>query len=93
VLLAHPVAQYLADQRRQADLGITQQPAGQLGVEDGTGHHADLRQAGQVLVGGVDDPLRVHDGVAEHGQIAERDRVDERRAGPGTTQLDQIRAV
>jgi hypothetical protein len=41
----------------------------------------------------VDDPLGVDDRVAECGQVAERDRVDQRGAGALAAQLDQVRAV
>ena len=57
-----------------------------------TRHQPDLAQAGEVLAGGVQDPLGVADRLVERGQVVEGDRVDQRGAGPLATQLDQVGA-
>ena len=70
--------------------------AGELGVEEPAGGHADLEQAGQVLAGRVDDPLGVAKRRAELGQgegAVEGGRVDEVGAGARPTQLQQVGAL
>ena len=57
VLLLHRVAQQGLDQRGQADPRVAQQPPGELGVEQRRRDQPDLGEAGEVLGGGVQDPL------------------------------------
>ena len=59
VALLQPDAQVLLDHRAQRDPLLAEQPPGQFGVEQPAGTQPDLGQAGQVLVGGVQDPLGV----------------------------------
>ena len=47
-------------------------------------------QAGQVLVGGVQDPLGTVEHLRECIQRPRRDRVDEERAAAGAPQLNEI---
>ena len=90
VLLAEPAAEELLDQGGQADAGVAQQPAGELGVEQGGRAQPQLGQAGQVLRRGVQDPLGALERLRQRVEVVEGDRVDQcgaRRprgaAGPG----------
>ncbi len=83
-------AQHLLDHDPKAHPLVTQEPAGKLGVEQRGGPQADLGQAGQVLVGGMQDPLGSTDGVLDAGQVGHRDRVDEVGSGSVAADLDQI---
>ena len=58
VALLQRQPEQLLDQRPEADAGEPGEPAGQLGVEQPRGRQPDLGQAGQVLVRGVQHPLR-----------------------------------
>ena len=57
------------DQGGEADAGVAQQAAGELGVEEEVGAQAHLAQARQVLGGGVQDPLGAREGLLERGQV------------------------
>ena len=74
------------------------QSSGQLGVVELRRPHADLGQARQVLIGGVQDPFVVAEHVRDGPQRGQRvgavaDRVDEHGAGAGPPDLDQIGPV
>ncbi len=90
VLLAQRLAERRLDQRGQPHPGVAQQPAGELGVEQRHGAQADLGQAGEVLGGGVQDPLHALERLGERGEVGERDRVDQRGAGALAAQLDEV---
>ena len=92
VLLGQPVAQQRLDQRRQPDPRVAEQPPGQLGVEQRGGGEPDLVEAGQVLGGGVQDPLGVLERLLQRGQRGERDRVDQPGRRALAAQLDQVGA-
>ena len=62
----------------------------QLGVEDPRRDEADLGQAGEVLVGGVQDPLGVDDRLLDGGEVRQGDRVEQPRARPAAAQLDEV---
>lgn len=51
----HP--EMLFDHGAQAHARETEEPPGQLGVEQPAGIQPDLHQAGEVLGGGMDDPF------------------------------------
>ncbi len=93
VFLGQRQAQHAFGHRPQAHPGEPGDPAGQLGVEQAAGLHADLGQTRQVLRRRVDDPLGVGEGLAELTEIRTGDRVDQRGAGPGPPQLDQVRPL
>ena len=74
------------------------QPAREFGVVQGGRVQAHFGQAGQVLVGGVQDPFVSGQHVGQWRQDVDRaaavvDRVDQDRAGPGPTDLDQVGTV
>ena len=92
VLLGHPVAEQGLDQRGQADARVTEQAAGELGVEELRGVQADLVEAGQVLGRGVQDPLGALEDLLQRRHRVERDRVDQERARALAAQLDQVGA-
>ena len=93
VLLLHPAAQQGLHQRGEPDAGVAQQAAGELGVEELGGGEPLVAQAGEVLGGGVQDPLGVADGLLQRGQPVEGDRVDQVGAGALAAQLDEVGAV
>ena len=75
---------------------VARQPARQLGVKQRRRSHADFGQAGEVLVGGVQDPLVGAEHLGDRLQPRRRialaaDRVDEHRACTGAADLNQIR--
>ena len=92
VLLLHPVAEEGLDEGRQPDAGVAEQPAGQLGVEQRARGEAHLGEAGEVLGGGVQDPLGAGQGLLERGERVEADRVDQEGAGALAPELDQVGA-
>ena len=74
------------------------QPAGELGVVQRGRPHADLGQAGQVLIGGVQDPFVSREHLGDGPQRGQRvramaDGVDEHRAGAGPPDLNQVGPV
>ncbi len=69
--------------RAEADALVAEQPPGQLGVEQLAGGEADLRQAGEVLRGGVQDDLGVGQRRVQLRQVGAGGGVDERAAGAG----------
>ena len=74
--------QHLLDERAEPDAGQPGQPAGELGVEEPRRGEPHLGEAGQVLVRGVQDPLRTGQRGGELREVAaQRDGVDERGAG------------
>ncbi len=81
------------DQGGQADAGVAEQPAGELGVEERVGVQADLVEAGQVLGGGVQDPLGAAQHLLQRGQGVERDRVDQGGAAAVAAQLEEVGAL
>ena len=58
VPLLQPQAEQLLDQRTETDPRQPGQPAGQLGVEQQGRDQTDLGQARQILMGGMQHPLR-----------------------------------
>ena len=86
-------AEILLDHRAERDALGTEQPTGEFGVEQAHRSQSDLVQAGQILVGCVQDPLRVADRVVEIREFGQRDRVDEYGAQTRTTDLDQVGAL
>lgn len=96
VLLGQGLAQGALEQGPKRHARKAQKAAGQLGVEQPAGEHVHLGEAGQVLAGGVQDPLGVADGVGDRGEVGalavlgERDRVDEVGARALAAQLDQV---
>jgi hypothetical protein len=83
-------AEKLFHHRAEADAGQAEQPGGQFGVEDADGIQADLAQAGQVLAGGVQDPLLIGESVVELCEVADRRRVEEEGASAPAVDLDQV---
>ena len=57
------------------------------------GSRPDLAQAGQVLAGGVQDPLLVGHDLGELGEVADRRRIEEERARAAPEDLDQVGAL
>ena len=55
--------------------------------------HADLREAGQVLAGGVQHPLGAGERRADRGQVRQGGRVEQDGAGALAAQLDQEGAL
>ena len=90
VALLEPQPEHPLDHRAEPDPLEPGQPAGQLGVEDPAGHEPHLGEAGEVLAGGVQDPLVVLEHGGQLGQVGAPDRVDEGRPGATATQLDQV---
>ncbi len=72
---------------------VAEQASGELGVEQPGRAQAQLGQAGEILIGRVQDPLRVGENLADRAQVGQADRVDEHRAGAGAAQLDEVRAL
>ena len=98
VPLGQSEAQQPLDHGRQVHPVEPGQAPGELGVVELRRPHADLGQARQVLIGGVQDPFVVAQHGGDRPQRGERvgavaDRVDEHRARAGPPDLDQIRAV
>ncbi|CPR12406.1 hypothetical protein BN971_03705 [Mycobacterium bohemicum DSM 44277] len=86
------------DHGRQVHPVESGQPPGELGVVERGWPHAHLREARQVLVGGVQDPFVVAQHLGDGPQRGQRvgavaDRVDQHGAGAGAPDLDQVRAV
>ncbi len=93
VALLQRVAEHALDHRAESDPGEAGEAAGQLGVEQGGGHHAYFAQARQVLGGGVQDPFGAGQGFAQCGQVGAAHRVDQRGPGTLTAQLHQVGAL
>ena len=55
----------MLDDGGEADTGEPEQASGELGVEELVRAQADLRQAREVLGGGVQDPLGAADGLGD----------------------------
>ncbi len=72
---------------------MTEQPSGQLGVEQPGGAEADLGQAGEVLGGGVQHPFVGGERRRQASEVGEGRRVDEQRARTLASELDQVRAL
>ena len=75
----------------------TEEPPGQLGVEQPAGIQPDLHQAGEVLGGGMDDPFGRCDRLPERREIGEAPvggleglRIDQPGARVGATELQEI---
>ena len=88
LLQTHP--EMLLDHRAQRHAFVPEQAASELGVEQRGRVQAQLGQAGQILVRGVQDPLRVPESLAQRGEGGQRDRVDERGADPGPAKLHKV---
>ena len=73
-----------------SDVLAAQEPGGQLGVEQGGGPQAEGGQAGDVLVGGMKDPLGAVEGGGQLCQRTAGDRVDEEGADAFTPELDEV---
>ena len=93
VPLHQRVAEQRLDHRAEPDAGEAGQPGGELGVEDPRGHEPDLGEARQVLVGGVQHPLGVGDGVLDHREIRQRDGVEQTGARAVAPHLHEIGAL
>ena len=74
----------------EAHPGQPHEASPELGVEQAGRAHADLRQAGQVLGGGMQDPLDIREDGADGGEIGARDRVDQPGARTLAPDLDEI---
>ena len=74
-------AEDVLDHGAEADPLEAGEAPGELGVEDRRRDHADLGEAGEVLAGGVQDPLAALQHLAEQRQVGAGDGVDERGAG------------
>jgi hypothetical protein len=83
-------AEVLLDHRAEGDPLVTEQAAGELGVEEPGRVHAELGQAGEVLCRGVQDPFGVTDRGVDRAQVGQGDRIDERAAGSGAAQLNEV---
>ncbi len=57
------------------------------------GIHAEISQAGQILIRRVHDPFDVADGGSDGREVGAADRVDEQDAGALAPQLDEIGAM
>ena len=86
-------AQDVLDHRAESDPGHAEQATGQFRVEQGGGGQTQLGQAGQVLAGCVQDPLRAAQGPRKARDTGDGMRVDQRAAGPLTADLDQVGAL
>lgn len=98
VALGQPEAQQPLDHGRQVHPLEPGQPPGQLGVIQRRWPHAHLRQTGQVLIRGVQDPLVAAEHLGHRPQRPNRvgavaHRVDQHGAGPGPADLDQVGPV
>ena len=93
VLLLHPAAEHRLDQGGQADAWVAEQPPGQLGVEERARPEPDVGEAGQVLGGGVQDPLGALERRGQRRQRLEGDRVDQPGAGVLAAELDEVGAT
>ena len=90
VLLAQAVPEQRLHQRGQRHAGEAEQPAGELGVEERGRPQAQLGQAGQVLTGGVDDPLGAVDRLRQR-RARRRSAPPRRATGSISTTPDPAR--
>ena len=91
-------AEELLHHRGEVDLVVAREAAGEFGVVERRRSHADLGQAGQVLVGRVQHPLVGGQHLRDRSQRGDRitavvDGVDEHRARTGPPDLDQVGAI
>ena len=73
MLLLQTHIEPLLDHRAEGDPLVAEQPAGQFGVEQPGRTQSELGQAGQILGGGVQDPLGVVDDVGERPKAGNTD--------------------
>jgi hypothetical protein len=90
MVLGQAQPQGLLDDSSQPDVLASQEPGGQLGVEQGGGPQAEGGQAGDVLVGSMKDPLGAVEGGGQLCQRTAGDRVDEEGADAFTPELDEV---
>ena len=90
VVLGQTQAQGLLDDGAEPDVLSAQEAGCQLGVEQGGGLQPACGQAGDVLVGGVEDPLGSVKGCGQLGQRPGGDRIDEQSADAVPAQLDEV---
>ena len=90
VVLGQAQAQGLLDDGAQSDVLSPQEAGCQLGVEQGVGSQPECGQAGDVLVGGMEDPLGSVEGRGQLGQRAAGHRVDEKGADAVSSELDEV---
>ena len=90
VVLGQAKAQGLLDDGAEPDVLTAQEAGGQLGVEQGRGFQPEHGQAGDVLVGGVKNPLRTIESGGQVGQRTAGDGIDEKGADTLTSELDEI---
>jgi hypothetical protein len=93
VLLGEPKTKQLLDHGREADAGKACQTGCQFSVEKFVRPHTQLRQAGQVLAGGVQDPFDAPQGIVDDPQVPERLGVDQPGSRTLPTDLDEERAL
>ena len=83
----------MLDDGREADTWQPEQPTAELGVEQLARAQADLREAREVLRGGVQEPLGRPDGLVERGEVRQLDRVDEPGPAALAADLDEVGAL
>ncbi len=93
MLLGEVDAEEFFDHRSETNPGETGEAGAEFGVEQACGIEADLAQAGQVLAGGVEDPLFLADDVVELRERSDGRRVEQERAGSASEDLDEVGAL
>ena len=90
VLLGKGEPEIVLDDGSEPDPRQTDEPSSELGVEQSRRMQANLRQARQILGGGVQDPLDIGQGVCDGREIGTRDRVEQPGARALAPDLDEI---
>ncbi|CAO0826031.1 hypothetical protein SMICM17S_03345 [Streptomyces microflavus] len=93
VPLLQGVTEDALDHGAEADAREAREASGQLGVEERGGSHAYVPQAGEVLGGGVQDPLGAGQGGGQAGEVGAADRVDQCAARAFAAQLHEVGAL
>ncbi|GAA1810351.1 hypothetical protein GCM10009771_10300 [Nesterenkonia flava] len=93
MLLGQANAQQVFDDGAKPDTGQVGHARGDLGVKKAVRVHAQLRQAGQVLCGSMEDPLGLTQGSLQGQERVEGFGVDQPDARTGSLELNKERAL
>ena len=93
MLLGEAESQQLFDDGGQPDARQAGKPRSQFGVEESVRPHAELKQAREVLAGGMQNPFDTLERIVDDGQVFERFGIYQPRAGAFAADLDEEGAL